>query len=327
MRRRLEALQPRSAFHARRLTVFAALAPVLMVASPANAQGLSGLKGPYIGQAPPGGAPVLFAPGLFQDPGEYHSPVVFSPDGTEAYWSPMPGHGPRNTTLMSEMVDGVWTDQRYVDFGLEGGATEVAFSPDGGTIYFISRQMLDEERGAYPLEDAPERIWYATRTSEGFGQPHLVSVDFTNYPTHWQFSVAESGNLYFTSRAQAPGGSADIYVAEYNGTTYSEPRPLGAGINSGINENCPFIAPDESYLLFTRHDQRNGYNPDLFLSHRKSDGSWTEARPLPPPINSEDTELYPVVTPDGKYLFFLSWREGAGRIFWVEAEDLRSGIR
>jgi hypothetical protein len=85
---------------------------------------------------------------------------------------------------MSEMVDGVWTDQRYVDFGLEGGATEVAFSPDGGTIYFLSRQMLDEERGACRIEDAPERIWYATRTSDGFGQPKLVSVDFTEYPTH-----------------------------------------------------------------------------------------------------------------------------------------------
>lgn len=323
--RRLERLSPRATSPVRRGWIFLVLAPMLMVTSPTSAQDLSSLRGSYFGQVPPGSTPVLFAPDFFLDPGEYHSPVVFSPDGAEAYWSPMPGHGPRYTTLMSRMVDGVWTDQRYVDFGLEGGATEVAFSPDGGRIYFISRQMLDEERGASRPEDAPERIWYATRTSDGFGQPQLVSEALEDYPTHWQFSVAASGNLYFTSHGQEARGSADIFVAEFNGTTYSEPQPLGANINSDIAENCPFIAPDESFLLFTRHDQRNGYNPDLLLSYRRSDGSWTEARPLPSPINSDATEIYPVVTPDGRYLFFLSWREGAGRIFWVETDFLRPG--
>jgi hypothetical protein len=29
-----------------------------------------------------------------------------------------------------------------------------------------------------------------------------------------------------------------------------------------------------------------------------------------------------VVSPDGRYLFFLSWREGAGRVFWVETDFL-----
>jgi hypothetical protein len=289
--------------------------------------GEDSLTGPYLGQAPPGTTPVLFAPDFFQDPGEYHSPVVFSPDGTEAYWTPMPGHGPRNTTLMSRMVDGVWTSQSYVDFGLEAGATEVVFSPDGGTIYFLSRQMLEGEQSLYPPEDAPERIWYATRTSDGIGQPQLISEVITAHRTHWQFSVAASGDLYFTSHNPEVRGFGDIYVAEFDGTTYLEPQPLGLGINSDIRESCPFIAPDESYLIFTRDDQRNGYNPDLFISYRSSDGSWIEAERLPSPINTDITELYPVVTPDGEYLFFLSWRGGAGRIFWVDAGFLRREIR
>ena len=302
------------------IRVLVVLPAILSVSLPAMAQESTGLRGPYFGQAPPGGTPVLFAPESFRDPGEYHSPVVFSPDGTEAYWSPMPGHG-RNTTLMSQMVDGVWTSQRYVDFGLEAGATEVAFSPDGGTIFFLSRRMLEGEQGAYPVEDAPERIWYAPRTSDGIGTPRPIP-EVVAYPTHWQFSVAASGNLYFTSRG---GGSADIYVVPFEGTTYSEPRPLGIEINSDEGENCPFIAPDESYLIFTRDLGRN--DSDLYLSYRRSDGSWTEAERLPSPINSEASEIYPVVSPDGRYLFFLSWREGAGRIFWVDAGFLRRGIR
>jgi hypothetical protein len=32
-----------------------------------------------------------------------------------------------------------------------------------------------------------------------------------------------------------------------------------------------------------------------------------------------------VGSPDGRYLFFLRWREGAGGVFWVEADFLRPG--
>jgi hypothetical protein len=39
------------------------------------------------------------------------------------------------------------------------------------------------------------------------------------------------------------------------------------------------------------------------------------------------TELCPNVTPDGKYLFFLSTRDGEGLAYWVDAiiiEQLKS---
>ncbi len=295
------------------------LAAIAAAPAAATAQEASRFNGPYLGQAPPGGVPGLFAPEFFVDPGEYHSPIVFSPDGTQAFWSPMPGHG-RYTTLMSEMVDGEWTPPRYEDFGLEGGASELAFSPDGETVYFLSRQVRDGERFA---EGPPERIWFARRESDGrVGRPQLMPSSVTAHPTHWQVSVAANRNLYFTTRDPLNDRGADIFMAPFDGNTYLEPQPLGSGVNTGSAEHCPFIAPDESYLIFTRNDEKKD-NRDLFISYRTSDGSWSEATPLPPPINSEFTEIYPVISPDQKYLFFLSWREGAGRIFWVEADFLR----
>jgi hypothetical protein len=222
-------------------------------------------------------------------------------------------------------VDGVWTDQAYVDFGLEGGATEVTFSPDDRRIFFLSRQPVEGERRSPGLRENLERIWYADRTADGFGTPTPVGDAVFRHPTHWAFSVASNGNLYFTSRAPEAGEGSDIYVAPFDGITWGEPRPLGPGINSGVAENCPFVAPDESYLLFTRIDPAH-YNPDLFISRRQPDGSWGEAKPLPAPINSEATETYGTVSPDGRYLFFLSWREGAGRPFWVEADFLRTRL-
>jgi len=301
-----------------RIALSALLIAMAVTTTITEAQELSQFRGSYLGQMPPGGVPVLFAPEFFVDPGEYHSPIVFSPDGRQAYWSPMPGHG-RNTTLMTEMVDGAWKRPRYMDFGLEAGATEVAFSPDGGMIYFLSSQLLEGERFT---GGPPERIWYATRGPDGsVGTPQIMPPTITAYSTHWQFSVAANRNLYFTSRGSAGDQGADIYVAHFDGETYLEPQPLGPGVNSTSIEHCPYVAPDESYLLFTRNDEDHD-NRDLFVSYRTPDGSWSEAEPFPSPINSRHTEIYPVVSPDERYLFFLSWREGAGRIFWVEADFL-----
>jgi Tol biopolymer transport system component len=37
------------------------------------------------------------------------------------------------------------------------------------------------------------------------------------------------------------------------------------------------------------------------------------------PINGPGNELCPVVSPDGKYLFFISTRGGDNQAFWVDA--------
>ena len=38
-----------------------------------------------------------------------------------------------------------------------------------------------------------------------------------------------------------------------------------------------------------------------------------------PTINSEETEYGPMLSPDGKYLFFTSTRSGDGDIYWMDA--------
>jgi hypothetical protein len=107
-----------------RAGVFGALIGVLLAPSLAAGQRAEALRGPYFGQPSPGRVPALFAPERFADPGEYHSPPVFSPDGAEAWWTPMPGHG-RPTTLMARLVDGAWTEQAYEDFGLEACSAKI----------------------------------------------------------------------------------------------------------------------------------------------------------------------------------------------------------
>jgi hypothetical protein len=52
----------------------------------------------------------------------------------------------------------------------------------------------------------------------------------------------------------------------------------------------------------------------LLHQHNKSDGSWTVAVAVAPPINSEGYEAIATALPDGKYLFFNRGND----IYWVE---------
>jgi len=67
---------------------------------------------------------------------------------------------------------------------------------------------------------------------------------------------------------------------------------------------------------------------ELRISLRDRDGTWGESLRLDSPVNT-GFELCPIVTPDKKYLIFLSGREGESHPFWVSArvvEELRPDL-
>jgi Tol biopolymer transport system component len=162
---------------------------------------------------------------------------------------------------------------------------------DGNSIVLVSRAPLDGDRG--PSETA--RVRFIERSEEGWGEHKPLGHAIRGYPT-----IAENGNLYLAT--------GDIWISRYIDGEYSEMENLGDSVNTEeFYEEDPFVAPDESYLLFCRRD--DGFGAwDIFISFRKDDGSWTEAKNMGETINTSATEVYPFVTPDGKYLFFGSNR-------------------
>ena len=85
----------------------------------------------------------------------------------------------------------------------------------------------------------------------------------------------------------------------------------GEGINTEFPDAHPWIAPDESLLLF---DSYRDPGMGLYASFRAADGSWSPAVSLHdklgiPPVGQ------PALSHDGKYLFFCL----AGDMYWVDA--------
>lgn len=260
------------------------------------------LSGPYLGQAPPGSSPVLFAPGVVSVDGYFeHSGAVFSPDGSEVYWAAKPDGGSLFQIFFMKSLNGRWTVPQVVSFTERHEGNRPTFSPDGSTLYFESIR-----------NPAGGPILRVTRDGDGWSQPSPLPGDINATGSERPYSVAADGSLYF---GRGYMEEDQILVSRLVGGQFSEPVPVGNADDSTLTVVHGFVSPEEDYMILEETDHRA--HCALSISYREPDGTWSESIPLP-----LGWARFPVVSPDGEYLFFMGW-EG---IYWVNTsfvEDLR----
>lgn len=281
----------------------------------AGGTGHGQIEGPYLGQPVPGPSPMVFAPGVISGVSSVHGTPVFSRDGSEVYWSAVHPNTGEAQILFMRMVGGRWSSPVLAPFSSQYQNDVPFIAPDDQTLFFVSDRPVS---GTGPAEK--ERIWLVRRIPGGWSDPKPVDPSVNSSSLHWQISAASDGTLYF-----ATDGVGDIYRAAPLDTGYSHPVRLQDTINTEMTECCPFISADGTFLLFARSTADHG--ADLYASFRTSDGAWSSAINLDRDVNSDGHDLCPVVSPDGKFLFYLSTRGGKSEVYWVDiqvVERLRS---
>lgn len=293
------------------------------------------LQGSYLGQKPPGMTPELYAPGIIST-GYHDGCISFSPDGKELFYH-FGGLG-RMVIIYMRHKNNRWTAPKVATFSGKYRDGEPHFSYDGKKILFRSNRPLEGEGEPMASTD----IWIVERDEKGWGEPGnpgpiINSEKDDLYPT-----ISRSGDLYFASNRD---GGWDIYVSKCINGGYTKPEKLSNAINSEFGDWDAFLAPDESYIIFGSNGRSDGFGEsDLYISFRKEDGNWTKSKNMGPRINTHYREVDPVVTPDGKYIFFRSNRRihqsysetvltydeiikilkspgnGEGDIYWVDAK-------
>jgi len=138
-------------------------------------------------------------------------------------------------------------------------------------------------------------------------------------------SVSAKGTLVFDDYKSNDG----IRISRIIDGKREEPKLLGKEINSGELTAHPFIAPDESYLIWDS-ERKDGYGKsDIYISFRQQDGSWGSSINMGNKINSELVENGARLTPDGKYLLFERSEEKRredgstyweSKKYWVDAK-------
>ena len=175
-------------------------------------------------------------------------------------------------------------------------------------MYFDSTRPLAGEG-----EPKDNDIWVVEKTDSGWGEARDLGAPVNSEKMEAMPAVTASGTLYFMGYAEGHLYEMGIYVSPLVDGRYTTPRLLPENINSKRAVDwCPFVAPDESFLLFSSGREGGLGAGDIYISFRKGDDTWTQPENLGGPVNSDDNDRFPAISPDGRILFFASKRQVFG---------------
>lgn len=253
----------------------------------------------YLGQKPPGSTPIPFAPGMVSSD-DWEVSGVFTPDSNSFYFIRLD-----KQREQQEMVAFRYKNDQWYDTVIAPRRGQPFFSPDGKTMYLGKH--------------------YMEQTAMGWSELKTLAPPFDELPI-MRLSVSSQGTYFFDEFK--PDFTGDIRFSRIVDGHREKPRLLHDKINTGKSFH-PFIAPDESYLIFDSEREDGFGDSDLYISFLLQDGSWGEPVNLGDKINTKAWEACASVTPDGKYLFF-NRTVGPSKyendtyenvdIFWVDAQ-------
>ena len=248
-------------------------------------------KQPYLGQVPPGLTPEKFAPGIVSSANLREYSLTLSSDSTELYFYRFGENNPAKI-YSCQFEKGMWTAPAEFQPSAGFPASEPCMTPDNRRLYFL---------------------W----NTDNSGMPPYYMVERGR--TGWTVPVMAGQGMYITASADGQLYTTDVTSLYTTGLTYlAKIQTTSSGLftrferlpiqpNYGQQAH-PCIAPDGRYILF---DVDGGSH--LFVSFRKSDGTWDTAIDLANHGFSKDAGG-PCISPDGRYLFFHL----NGDIWWVD---------
>ncbi len=262
------------------------------------------LEGPYLGQTPPSLTPKTFAPGIISTEGWEYG-VVFAPNMKELYWvrEVNADTDPKQEFVVYEQLNNVWHER--VISPRSGTPT---LSTDGNTMFFGRS--------------------YKERIGNNWSDAKRLGPDFEDIRI-MRVTASEAGTIAI-DEATREGDGMLRYSRIIDGKREA-PIPFPKEINTGQWNAHPFIAPDESYIMWDGERESGFGSSDLYISFREKDGSWGEAINLGDTVNTEAEEGGPRITPDGKYLFFnrmVLRTDGSGErqsdLYWIDASFIQN---
>jgi hypothetical protein len=254
------------------------------------------LQGPYLGQKPPGLTPEVFAPTIVstehRDLGGF-----FTPDMKEFYFTRKNNENKKWSLVVFKLENNQWRESVV---GPRIGRPIIA--PDGKTMHLGKH--------------------YMQRTKTGWSEVNSLGPMFDR--EDWgimRLSASANGTYVFDDYKN----NDVIRISMLKDGKRQPPELMGSMVNAGKYTAHPFIAPDESYLIWDSERDSGFGDSDLYINFRQQDDSWGVAINLGDKINTSDWEAGGYVTPDGKYLFFNRHSsEGNGDIFWVDAQIIET---
>ena len=207
--------------------------------------------------------------------------------------------------------------------------SHAAFTPDGRTLYFVKSTPHFTDWKIYVTQ------WADGRWSE----PKMAPFS-GKYRDADPYITPDGKSLYFISDRpidEKPKRDMDIWVMQRTQAGgWSEPRNLGAPVNSAGSEWLPRLAANGT--LYFGSDRAGGLGATDLYRARSAGGKFQEPQNLGPAINSAADEYEPCIAPDESFLVFMAAGRpddlGGGDLYisyskdgeWAPAKNLGSTI-
>ncbi|MGC4103071.1 hypothetical protein [Ferruginibacter sp.] len=165
----------------------------------------------------------------------------------------------------SNFIDGKWSKAKPLSGKVNTNFNEGAqtISQDGQWIVYTGCN--------YPEGQGSCDLYISFKTKNGWSEGEnlgpIVNTDF------WESSPSlspDKKDLYFASSISGGFGGRDIWVTHRSATgKWSRPENLGAAVNTGGDESCPFMHADNETLYFNSNGRMGYGSTDSFL-YKKS---------------------------------------------------------
>lgn len=246
----------------------------------------------FFGLSVPASTLQRFAPGLVST--KYYSyGGTFSPSMDRFYFLRQKEEDGKVEFVAFTFSEGEWTES--VQPKVIG---QPFFSPNGQIMHFGAK--------------------YRKQTKEGWSEVLSLGPEFEKFEIMRMTSSAYS--TYVFDEAGWPDGDGVLRFSEISDGSRLPPIPFPKHINTGKFNAHPYIAPDESFLIWDSKRESGFGGSDIYISFRTANGAWGKAINMGPTINSEGWDAAASLSPDGRYFFFHRLNaEGNANIYWVDA--------
>lgn len=193
-----------------------------------------------------------------------------------------------------------WTEPEILSFSGVFDDYEPTLTADDTLMVFNSRRP-------YPDGRTPERndLWMVARDAEGWGTPARIDAISTFASEESYGTLTADRTLIFLRGRPAPSDevSYDLYEARMIDGRFAAPTRHPVSTDRW-GEGDPWVAPDGSYLIFTRWDESIGWTEtvDLYIAFN-NEGRWSTPVALDE-LNTDRADYGAAVSADGEWLYY-----------------------